>query len=229
MTVSVATYDPGGWSDNFCALYSVVTPEKILLTDAKFWSKKTMPSLTTKRIKDDIAKIHNAFNFNYHICETNNQGNMIISDLRREYQLPVIGITTSANLKTRRTLQSGNSLDKAKTVPYVQKFIEEEIIEFPKYLTPGLQIMKEEIDNYGQKENGRYEALTGHDDSISCLVILTHWAKRKMLKSMAGRLWGYGAGNPYDGTTQREKTIAHVSKRFENAGMNPADMRFDFR
>jgi len=89
--------------------------------------------------------------------------------------------------------------------------------------------MKEEMDNYGQKENGKYEALTGHDDSISCLVILTHWAKRKMLKSMAGGLWGYGAGEPYDGTTQREKAIAHVSKRFVNAGMNPADMRFDFR
>jgi len=50
-----------------------------------------------------------------------------------------------------------------------------------------------------------------------------------MLKNIAGGLWGYGAGNPYDGTTQREKAIAHVSRRFENAVMNPADMRFDFR
>jgi len=39
MTVSVATYDPGGWSDNFCGLYAKVTPENIRLTDAKFWSK----------------------------------------------------------------------------------------------------------------------------------------------------------------------------------------------
>jgi len=50
-----------------------------------------------------------------------------------------------------------------------------------------------------------------------------------MLKATANKLFGYGAGDPYDGTTQREKAIAHVSKRFENAGMNPADMRFDFR
>ena len=99
MTVSVATYDPGGWSDNFCALYSMVTKEKILLTDAKFWSKKDMPNLTTKKIKDDIYKIHNAFEFHYTLCETNNQGNMIISDLRSyPYKLHVIGITTSAKM-----------------------------------------------------------------------------------------------------------------------------------
>ena len=136
MTVSVATYDPGGWSDSFCGLYAKVTPENISLTDAKFWSKKEMPNLTTRQIKDDINKIHKAFEFDYTLCETNNQGNMIISDLRREYHMNVLGITTSANLKTRKTLQSGTSLDKAKTVPYVQKFIEEEIIEFPKSLTP---------------------------------------------------------------------------------------------
>ena len=75
----------------------------------------------------------------------------------------------------------------------------------------------------------RIEALSGHDDSISCLVILTHWAKRSMLKGMASKFWGFGGGDLYDGTTQREKAIAHVSKRFENTGMNPADMRFDFR
>jgi hypothetical protein len=50
-----------------------------------------------------------------------------------------------------------------------------------------------------------------------------------MLKGMSSKLWGFGGGDSYDGTTQREKAIAHVSKRFENAGMNPTDMRFDFR
>ena len=44
---------------------------------------------------------------------------------------------------------------------------------------------------------------------------------------MAGGLWGYGAGDPYDGTTQREKAIAHVSKRFENWGYNNDNMKID--
>jgi len=233
MTVSVATYDPGGWVDNFCGLFAKVTPENIRLTDAKFWNKKDMPNLTTQKIKDDIAKIHNAFKFDYTLCETNNQGNMIISDLRSyPYKIPVIGITTSANLKTRQTLQRGSSLDKAKTVPYVQKFIEDGIIEFPKYLTPGLKQMKGEIDNYGQKDNGKFEALSGHDDSISCLVILTHWAKRSMLRATASTFFGIGAGDPYDGYRHKpvnEQVRDMIEKRFENSGYNTADMRINYR
>ena len=233
MTVSVATYDPGGWSDNFCGLYAKVTPENIRLTDAKFWSKKDMPNLTTKKIKDDIYKIHNAFEFHYTLCETNNQVNMIISDLRSyPYKLHVIGITTSANLKLAQTIQRGNSLDKNKTVPYVQKFIEDGTIEFPSSLTTGIKKMKEEIDNYGQKDNGKYEALSGHDDSISCLVILTHWAKRSMLKATTNKLFGYGAGDPYDGyrtMSVHEQIRDKMKKRFENAGMPSDQMHFDYR
>ena len=228
MTVSVATYDPGGWADNFCALYSMVTREKILLTDAMFWSKKEMPNLTTRQIKDDIDKINTAFKFDYNLCETNNQGNMIISDLRREYKMNVLGITTSANLKTASTLRRGTSLDKNKTVPYVQKFIEEGIIEFPKSLTTGLKKVKEEIDNYGQKDNGKYEALTGHDDSVSCLVILTHWAKRSMLKGMSSKLWGFGGGDPYDGyKSDRESVEDKMRTRFANLGYNTDNMRIN--
>ena len=95
MTYSVAVDDPGGWADSFCELMAKVTREKILLTDAIFWNKEEMPNLTTKKIKDDISKLHTHFKFDYHLCETNNQGNMIISDLKSEYHIPIIGITTS--------------------------------------------------------------------------------------------------------------------------------------
>ena len=189
MTVSVATYDPGGWSDSFCAVMANVTREKILLTDAIFWNKTKFPNLTTRKIKDDISKLNNHFHFDYHLCETNNQGHMIISDLRYEYKIPVIGITTSANLKSQNTLRKGTSLDKDKTVPWLQKFIEDGTIELPKNLTPGLKEGTEQIKNYGVTKSGKYEALSGHDDFVSCCVTLVHWSKARILRSTSRTLF----------------------------------------
>jgi len=221
LSISVAIYDPAmGGTDSFCMVTAIVTRENILLTDARFWNKKDFPHLTTRQIKDDIARINEHFKFDYHLCETNNMGHMVISDLRTDYHIPVIGITTSANLKTQKSLRSVRVLDKNLTVPWLVKFIEDGTIRFPKTLTKGLVKMKEETGNYGVSKSGKYEALSGHDDSISCLVILVHWAKRQMLKSKTLGLFGYGSSDPYDGKSSMEKSREHVMKRFENAGMN---------
>jgi len=216
---SVAVYDPGGWSDNFAGVYADVTRANILLGDAKFWNKQKTPNLTNKKIKDDIKAIHSKFSFDYTLVETNNQGHMVISDLRGSpYHIPIIPITTSGKLKTagfHRNKGKGNSFDKNKTVPWLQKFIEEGIIKYPKRLTPGLKEMKTEIDNYGMNKHGRYEALTGSDDSISCLVILTAWAKKKMLKNMVTGLVFGGGGNTVI-KTEAEKIADKMRKRFPN-------------
>ena len=206
-----------------------VTRDKILLTDAYFWNKQTHPNLTTRKIKDDIKKIDDHYSFDFHLCETNNQGHMIISDLRKEYHLKVQGITTAGNLKSEATIRAGRTLDKNKTVPWVMKFIDDGIIELPKNLTPGLEKGMEELQNYGVSNSGKYQALTGHDDFVSCLVILTHWAKRNMLKGMASKLIGIGSGDPYDSQKSDEDVAREaVSKRFEGLGISPDDIQIEF-
>ncbi|MCV0398536.1 MAG: hypothetical protein K5785_00920 [Nitrosarchaeum sp.] len=230
MSVSVAIYDPGGWSDSFCDLMATVTREKILLTDAVFWNKEKFPNLTMRQVKDDIEKLNNHFHFDYHLCETNNQGHMVISDLRKEYGIPVIGITTSGELKRKGTIQRGTSLDKDKTVPWVMKLIEDGIIELPKRMTPGLKEGMEQIKNYGVSKSGKYQALSGHDDFVSCLVILVHWAKRHMLKGMARKLIGVGGGDPGMESQKSAYDIALESmrNRFEKAGMSPDNFDIKF-
>ena len=168
--MKIAILDPGGWSDSFCEVMANVNGNKIQLLDAYFWNKDLFPNLTTKKIKDDIFKLHNHFKFHRHVCETNNQGNVIISDLRdTPYKIPVIGITVGNHLKKQSTIQKGRTLDKDKTVPYVQKFIEEGVIELPRVLTSGLKKGIQEVQNYGVSKAGKYEALSGHDDFVSCL------------------------------------------------------------
>lgn len=151
---------------------------------------------------------------------------MIISDLRTDYKLPVMGITTSANLKSAS--KRGNILDKNKTVPYVVKYIEDGVIEYPRILTKGLHKMKKELDNYGVTQGGKYQAMSGHDDSISCLVILVHWAKRTMLRSNKRQLFGIGSKDPYDGKSNVQKSREHVLKRFENSSINTDNIHVNF-
>ena len=228
--VSVSIHDPGGWSDSYCNVMAEVNTHEIQLTDAIFWNKIKFPNLTTRKIKDDIAKLNRHFRFDYHLCETNNQGNMIISDLRSEYKIPVIGITTSGALKTAKALRKGSSLDKDKTVPWVMKFIEDGIIKLPRTLTPGLKEGMEQIKNYGVSKSGKYEALSGHDDFISCLVILVHWAKRKMIKSIASKTIGVGSGDPYAALSNTPYDIAlnAMKKRFDSIGMQPDNIDVSF-
>lgn len=227
MTVSVAVLDPGGWSDSFCDVMAKITREKILLTDAIFWNKEIFPKLTTRKIKDDIAKLHNHFHFNKHLCETNNQGNMIISDLRNiPYRIPVIGVTTSGHLRKASTIARGTTLDKDKTVPWLMKFIEDGTIELPKTMTPGLKKGIDEISNYGVSKHGKYQALSGHDDFVSCLVILVHYAKRNILRTRASKLpMGLGAEHPYQ-MLQEEKDpfLTNIENRMKSAGMKVDDI-----
>lgn len=231
MTVSVAVDDPGGWSDSFCEIMANVTREKILLTDAMFWNKQIFPNLTTRQIKDDIKKLDDHFHFDYHLCETNNQGNMIISDLRNHpYNLKVMGITTSGHLKKAATIRKGTSYDKDRTVPWLMKFIEDGIIELPRNMTPGLKKGIEELNNYGVSKSGKYEALSGHDDFVSCLVILVHWAKHKMLKGMASKLMGVGGGDPVRDAmkTPYEIAMEAMQKKFQDMGMEPDNIDINF-
>lgn len=221
---SVETFDPGGWSDNFAALYSVVTRDKILLTDAIYWNKKEKPSLTNLDIKNQINTISKEYKFDYHLCETNNQGNMIISDLRNiPYRIPVLGITTSGNLKNPTT----RAFKKDRVVPWVQKFIEEGMIEWPRKMTPGLKAMKTEIENYGVTKKGKYEALEGTDDFISCLVILVHWAMKKMINAMARKIVGAG---PRSDSPSRITTGEQFAQKFmKQHGHKTNNMRINIR
>lgn len=228
--ITVAVDDPGGWSDSFCEVMAEIKSNKILLTDAIFWNKEIYPDLTTKKIKDDISKLQKHFKFDYHLCETNNTGHMIISDLKNHpYNLKITGITTSANLKTKKTMKKGTSLDKNKTVPYLQKFIEDGTIELPATMTPGLKKGIEEIQNYGVTKSGKYEALSGHDDFVSCLVILVHWALKKIMKSRASKLLGVGAGDPGHEAMKSDydRVLDAQRRRFEGMGINSEQMDFE--
>jgi len=53
-----------------------------------------------------------------------------------------------------------------------------------------------------------------------------------MLKATANKLFGYGAGDPYDQIRAKlihEQIRDKMKKRFENSGMPSDQMHFDYR
>ena len=125
-------------------------------------------------------------------------------------------------------MRRGTSLDKNKAVPYVQKFIEEGIIELPKTLTPGLKLGMEQIRNYGVSKSGKYEALSGHDDFISCLIILVHWAKTRILRKIASDLpLGMGADSSAGLEEPVNQFAKNISDRMRSAGIMTSETQIE--
>lgn len=195
---SAATYDPGGMSDWFTMLTGDLNREKILLTGARSWSRERDPNFKFTKVYEDIANINRKFKFKYHICEKNSQGDPVIHTLKYQYKIPIVGVTTSNNLTDTKTKRRGKAVDKNKTVAWINILREHGIIQLPEKLTPGLHDMVEQLDNYGEKRTGRYEALTGHDDYVSCLITMVHFAMKKFLRITIKDMMLIGAGITLD-------------------------------
>ena len=195
---SAAIYDPGGMSDSFAMLTGDLTREKILLTGARSWSREKDPNFKFTKVYETIADINKKFKFKYHICEKNSQGDPVIHTLKYQYKIPIIGVTTSNNLTNADTKRKGKAVDKNKTVAWINILRERGIIQLPETLTKGLSEVVDELDNYGEKRPGKYEALTGHDDYVSCLITMVHFAMKKFLRITIKDMVPVGAGITLD-------------------------------
>lgn len=187
--VSIATYDPSGGGDYFAMLTAEVTSKEILLTDAKGWQKSDFPPDADffGRIESKIAEYNHKFKFNYNICEKNNMGTTVVNSLRFRHNLKIIAVTTSNNIVSEQVLREGKSYNKNDTIAWVLRLQKMGVIKFPNTMTQGLTMLRTQLDNFGVKNTKSstskvtYEALQGHDDLVTCLTILVHFAKRRIL------------------------------------------------
>lgn len=232
---TAAFYDPGGMVDNFGMLTTDITNEKIYLTDAITWNKDKTQNFSYEYVVQKIVQFNNNFKFKYHVCERNNTGIPVIHQMRIRYRIPVIGINTTKNVTNPKTLQKGQAMDSNKIVEWINRFREQGIIEFPVRMTPGLMELKTELDNFGAKKHGesyKYQALTGHDDLVSCLKLAVHFAKAKFIR-IGGSSGPFGAGieNIYhDESTRQERATEFAKGLMEKKGLayDSLDVKFSW-
>jgi len=229
----VASYDPGRIRDRFAMVGADVKEKEIKILNAKEWFKTNFIF-----VEDEIAEINSNHKFDYHICETNNQGWHVIDNLRTLKNIPVRGVNTSNNLKPG-TARLGKSLDKNVMVEWIEWAREDGIITMPQgKWSPGITELNRQLNRFVMKRSGsgyKYEAAEDddHDDLVMALVVLCHFAKMRLLR-LGGRsgLWGYGAGDHYE--QHRPKSLGEtisdkMKKRFENSGFPTDQMRINYR
>lgn len=230
--ISIATYDTGGEGDYFAMLTANVSPKEILLTDAKAWLTSDFPENSDfyGQVERKIADYNQRFKFNYNICEKNNIGTTVINSLRFRYGLKMIAVTTSNNIRSESVLREGNSYNKNDAVAWTLRLQKMGVIRFPKVMTIGLKMMQQQLDNFGAKRSSdgkvKYEALSGHDDFVTCLNILVNFAKRRILNipELKSRI-------PYDGISldlemeksSQEQKIDDIKRMMERRGVGLFD------
>lgn len=228
--VRVVWYDPGRIRDRFAMLAANITAEKIQILNAKEW-KKTDFTIA----EDEVAAINAKRPFQYHYCETNNQGWHVIDNLRRYKRIPVIGINTGNNLTNIATIRLGRTMDKNKTVDWVEWARMKGIIEMPaKPWSIGIVELNKQLDRFVMKPTSsgvKYEAAEDddHDDLVMCILGLAHVARFKFLRlnGMPASPAGIGHGASHKTALDLEAEITpedrvknKLKERFKSLGVN---------
>ncbi len=231
MGTRAASYDPGRIKDRFAMVGGNLTAKKIQLLNAKEWKKKNF-----NIAEDEIASINQRNPFDFHICESNNQGWHVIDNLRTLKDIPVIPINTSNNLKDD-TARKGKSLDKNNMVEWIEWARKEDIIEFPAgQWSPGITELNRQLNRFVMKRTStgyKYEAAEpdDHDDLVMALVILCHFARMRILKlgDQEDLPLGVGAGSrvDFEGEGEEDEFTRQIKQRMESNGMNASDINSD--
>jgi len=225
----VAAYDPGRIRDRFAMVGAEVTTKEIQILNAKEWKKTNF-----NFVEDEIAEINSKNPFQYHICETNNQGWHVIDNLRTLKNIYVRGVNTSKNLKPS-TARLGKSLDKNAMVEWIEWAREEKIITMPQgKWSHGITELNRQLNRFVMKRSSsgyKYEAAEDddHDDLVMALVVLCHFSRLRLLRfGKSAGVIGAGGGDPYDGYLSASESVnSKIKKRFANLGYNTDNMRIN--
>ena len=175
--------DPGRIRDAFGGLVATVTSDRIMIEAAKEWFRKDSTTVI-----GEIATIVKKNGIDRVICESNNQGHPIIDMLRRLHHIYPVPVNTTKELKDKKKLKSVNSMGKNVTVEWVEWANREGIILMPrKPWSQGIRRLDAQMSRYIRKttETGtKYGAAEDddHDDLVSCLLLLSHYARLKLLR-----------------------------------------------
>ena len=226
--------DPGRKRDAFAILSASCTQHNIDLLHAKDWTNKDFIS-----VGQEIAELHKVAKWDVFLCESNNQGHPMIDILRREHNIYCVPIATVKDLKNKEKMRAGNTMPKNVTVEWVEWARQKEILRNPKQPWPrGIKKLNAQLSRYVRivtDTTMRYGVAEedDHDDYISALLTLCHYARLKYLRIgylNSNVLTGRRFPNALSlGKTKvekaRENVLHRISKKYPNSSNVNVDVR----
>jgi len=178
----IAALDPGKMKDSFGFVVIRVDEDSITVRAAREWKGRDYAD-----VERTVAKYHLKHNFDHIVVEQNSIGVHVIEVLKRQYNLPIVSVTTSKNLKDNKKIMSAKTMDKNQMANYIatlMKHTDEDgeldpLLKFPKNGGKDMKELERQVAIFAEHRtesgNVSYHA-TGseHDDLAMALMLACH-------------------------------------------------------
>jgi len=177
--------DPGKQKDSFA--YVVIEQEGvgIRVKGAKRWLGRQYVE-----VERELLQIHNSKPCDYYILELNNTGQHVYEVLKNEMNLPILGVTTTKDIKDLIKKDSLTVMDKNEMVRHMMHWFQEGVIRFPFRSTPELEELKRQLSIFAEHKteagNMSYYADGQEHDDLVMALMLACWYIRKFIGTSNG-------------------------------------------
>ena len=173
----IAACDPGKIRDSFGFVVIRVDNDDIKVRAVKRWLGRDYTD-----VERTIAKFHLKHHFDHIVVEQNNTGIHVIEVLKRKYNLPIVAVITSNNLKDNKKVASARVMDKNLMANYIAGLMKDHKIKFPASGGTDMRELERQIAIFAEHrtEAGNvayYAPGNEHDDLAMALMLAIHIGK----------------------------------------------------
>ncbi len=178
----IAALDPGKMKDSFGFVVIRVDEDSITVRAAREWKGRDYAD-----VERTVAKYHLKHNFDHIVVEQNSIGVHVVEVLIRQYNLPIVAVTTSKNLKDNKKIMSAKVMDKNMMANYIATLMKntdedgdpDPILKFPINGSRDMKELERQVAIFAEHrtESGdvSYHASgQEHDDLAMALMLAVH-------------------------------------------------------
>jgi len=137
-----------------------------------------------KQVCAEFAEISTKHKFTFNLIEANNTGQFVIEELEQVHHIPVIGVTTTKDIKDEKKKHKVQTMDKNENVKWVLNMKAEHRIIFPTddNCSADMLELKRQIAIFAERKTeagsvAYYAPGSEHDDGVMALLINCQKAK----------------------------------------------------
>jgi hypothetical protein len=171
--LKILSGDPGKIRDSFFIVGTEIKQNKLYVRLAIQRQGKAY-----KQVCQEFADISRKHNFNFNLIEANNTGQFVIEELEQVHHIPVIGVTTTKDIKDEKKKNIIERMDKNENVKWFLNMKAEHRVIFPIDVksSPAMLELKRQIAIFAEHKTeagsvSYYAPGQEHDDGVMALMI----------------------------------------------------------
>ena len=188
LTYMVGAGDPGGLRDAFAfvLLKYDKTENVIYVMGAKGW-KFVTGQIEYPEVETYVANSFTKYNLDFLVIEKNASGVHVIQSIQRGHGIPVKSVTTSSNIKSKKVINKGETMDKVEMVGWINKKRQEGKIKFPKQKTAGILTLENQLNSFVRKTTASRQTSYSaegeeHDDFVMAFMVNLFYIRRWIMR-----------------------------------------------